>query len=115
MTERVVDRRFAAGAAGLIALWAGLLVEPSGTSMADSVLLATMRLADAQTWTLSAERPDLVHRTLAYDVSVGVDGMAYSGVGPGASVIALPFWIVLRPVLEPGKRSSARPRTFVAL
>ncbi|MEL6544940.1 MAG: hypothetical protein AAFQ82_09965 [Myxococcota bacterium] len=100
MTERVADRRVAAGAAGLIALWAGLLAEPSGTSMADSVLLATMRLADTYSWTLSDESPSVVHRTLAYDVSVGVDGMAYSGVGPGASVIALPFWIVLGPALE---------------
>jgi hypothetical protein len=80
--------------------WPVVLVDTSGTSMSDSVLLATIRLVDDGTWTLSDRSdPMIVHRTRAFDVSFH-DLRVYSGVGPGASVVAAPFYFFFRPVFS---------------
>lgn len=84
----------------LLALaWPIVLVTPAGSSMSDSVLLAAIRLVDDHTFALSDERdPRVVFQTEAFDISVH-EGRVYSGVGPGASVVAAPFYLVLEPVL----------------
>ena len=80
--------------------WPAVLVAPTGPSMSDSVLLAAMRLVDRGTWTLSDERdPKVVFLTEAFDVSVH-DGRVYSGVGPGATLVAAPVYGLLAPVLR---------------
>lgn len=67
--------------------------------MSDSVLLAAIRLVDDHTWTLSDEPdPRIVFQTEAFDISVH-DGRVYSGVAPGASAVAAPFYLALKPVL----------------
>jgi len=79
--------------------WPVALVTPTGPSMSDSVLLAAIRLVDDRTWTLSDERdPKVVFLTEAFDISVHGQRI-YSGVGPGASVVAAPFYLALKPVL----------------
>jgi len=89
------------GSRGLFLLflaWPVVLVSTSGPPMADSVLLAAIRLVDHRTWTLSDQSdPKAVFMTLAHDISV-YDGRVYSGVGPGASVIAAPFYFVFKPL-----------------
>jgi hypothetical protein len=83
----------------LFLAWPVVLVTPTGPSMSDSVLLAAIRLVDDHTWTLSDEPdPKVVFLTEAFDISVH-DQRVYSGVGPGASVLAAPFYLALRPVL----------------
>jgi hypothetical protein len=91
------------GAHGLLFLlalaWPVVLVTPTGPPMSDSVLLAAIRLVDDHTWTLSDEPdPKVVFMTEAFDISVH-DHRVYSGVGPGASVLAAPFYLALKPVL----------------
>lgn len=86
--------------AGICALWPALLLEPSGTSMSDSVLLASMRLVDAGTFALDEARPERVQRLIAFDISAGTDGRAYSGVGPGATLIAAPVYALTRPIID---------------
>jgi len=79
--------------------WPIVLVTPAGSPMSDSVLLAAIRLVDDHTWTLSDEPdPRVVFQTEAFDISVH-GGRVYSGVGPGASAVAAPFYLVLKPVL----------------
>jgi len=94
-------RRCLQGRRGLFLLllaWPMVLVSPSGPPMTDSVLLAAIRLVDHRTWTLSDQSdPKTVFMTLAHDISVH-DGRVYSGVGPGASVVAAPFYFVSRPL-----------------
>jgi hypothetical protein len=84
----------------LVLAWPVVLATPSGPSMSDSVLLAAIRLVDDGTWTLSDE-PDarIVFQTEAFDISVH-QGRAYSGVGPGASALAAPFYLLLKPALS---------------
>ena len=83
----------------LVLAWPIVLVTPTGSSMSDSVLLAAIRLADDHTWTLSDEPdPKVVFLTEAFDISV-YDHRVYSGVGPGASVVAAPFYLALKPLL----------------
>jgi len=84
----------------LLALaWPIVFVTPMGSSMSDSVLLAAIRLVDDHTWTLSDEPdPRIVFQTEAFDISVH-EGRVYSGVAPGASVLAAPFYLALKPVL----------------
>jgi hypothetical protein len=80
-------------------LWPAVLVAASGPSMSDSVLLAAMRLVDRGTWTLTdGQEPEIVFQTLAFDISV-FRGEVNSGVGPGATAIAVPFYVLLRPAL----------------
>jgi len=80
--------------------WPMVLVSTSGTSMSDSVLLAAIRLVDDGSWTLSDRSdPMIVQRTLAFDVSHH-EQRVYSGVGPGASVGAAPFYFVFKPVFS---------------
>jgi hypothetical protein len=74
----------------VLLVWPVTLVTPTGSSMSDSELLAAIRLVDDHTWTLSDE-PD--------PKGVGRGGI-YSGVAPGASAVAAPFYFVLRPVLD---------------
>jgi hypothetical protein len=65
--------------------------------MTDSVLLASIRLVEDGTLTLSdGADPELVFLTKAYDISFH-EGRVYSGVAPGGSVVAAPFYFVLRP------------------
>jgi hypothetical protein len=79
--------------------WPVVLVDNSGPSMADSVLLAAIRLVDHGTWTLArGQDPKVAFQTLAHDISVSGDRI-YSGVGPGGSVVAAPFYFVLRPLV----------------
>ncbi len=81
----------------LFLLWPIALVDVSGPSMADSTLLAAIRLVDARTWTLTDPTdPEIVFRTTAFDISTH-EGRIYSGVGPGASVIAAIWYAALRP------------------
>jgi len=76
-----------------------VLVTPTGPSMSDSVLLAAIRLVDDHTLTLSDETdPKVVFETEAFDISAR-GGRVYSGVGPGASIVAAPFYAVLEPLL----------------
>lgn len=76
--------------------WPVFLVSPSGPSMADSVLLATMRLADRGTWTLAdGLTPREVFLTRAHDISA-FEGRVTSGLGPGATLAALPVYVALR-------------------
>ena len=83
----------------LVLAWSIVLVTPAGSSMSDSVLLAAIRLVDDHTWTLSDEPdPRVVCQTEAFDISFH-RGRVYSGVGPGASAVAAPFYLVLKPVL----------------
>jgi hypothetical protein len=84
----------------LLALaWPIALVTPAGSSMSDSVLLAAIRLVDDHTWTLSDEPdPRVVFQTEAFDISVH-GGRIYSGVAPGASLVAAPVYLVFKPVL----------------
>jgi len=83
----------------LFFIWPAVFVNNSGPPMADAVLLAAIRLVDQQTWTLSdSHDPEVVARTAAHDISF-FDGQVYSGVGPGASVIAAPFYLPLKPLL----------------
>jgi hypothetical protein len=78
--------------------WPALLAAPTGDSMSDSVLLAAIRLVARGTFVLSDERdPRTVFLTEAFDIAVH-DGRIYSGVAPGATVIAAPFYFVLRPL-----------------
>jgi hypothetical protein len=78
--------------------WPLLLVAPSGDSMSDSVLLSAIRLVERGTFVISDERdPRTVFLTEAFDISVH-EGRIYSGVGPGASVIAAPFYALLQPL-----------------
>jgi len=80
-------------------LWPVVLAGTSGPSMSDSVLLAAIRLVDRGTLTLSEEKdPEIVFQTLAFDVSVS-GGRTYSGVAPGATFLAAPFYALLRPLL----------------
>ncbi len=80
--------------------WPVLLVSPSGPSMTDSVLLAAIRLVNDGTMTLSdGSDPEHVFLTRAFDISVH-DGRIYSGVGPGASAVAAPFYLAARPVFS---------------
>lgn len=84
----------------LFAVWPAALVDDSGPPMADSSLLAAIRLVDEGTWTLSDESdPKLVFQTLAHDISYR-DGLIYSGVGPGATVLAAPVYFGLRGLLR---------------
>jgi hypothetical protein len=79
--------------------WPAVLATPTGTSMSDSVLLAAIRLVDRHTWTLSDEPdPRVVFQTEAFDISVH-DQRVYSGVGPGASALAAPFYLAFKPLL----------------
>ena len=104
-------RRRALWAAVFLA-WPAMLVAPSGPSMSDSVLLAAIRLVERGTWTISDESdPKTVFLTEAYDISVH-GGRIYSGVGPGASVIAAPFYFVLRPLFERFDESVVASRRF---
>ena len=84
----------------LLALaWPIVLVTPAGSSMSDSVLRAAIRLVDDHTWTLSDEPdPRVVFQTEAFDISVH-GGRVYSGVAPGASAVAAPFYAALKPLL----------------
>ena len=83
----------------LVLAWPIVLVTPMGSSMSDSVLLAAIRLVDDHTWTLSDEPdPRIVFQTEAFDISVH-DGRVYSGVAPGASALAAPFYLTLKPLL----------------
>jgi hypothetical protein len=92
--------------------WPALLVAPAGPSMSDSVLLAAIRLAEHGTWTLSDERDaKTVFLTEAYDISVH-RGRIYSGVAPGASLVALPVYVALRPVLARFDRGAVANRRF---
>ncbi|PYQ21416.1 MAG: hypothetical protein DMF81_15495 [Acidobacteria bacterium] len=64
------------------------------------MLRAAIRLVDDHTFVLSDERdPKVVFLTEAYDISVR-EGRVYSGVGPGATVLAAPFYAALKPVLS---------------
>jgi len=84
----------------LFLFWPVLLVDTSGPPMTDSALLAAIRLVDDHTWTLSDQTdPSVVFMTEAHDISV-YDGRVYSGVGPGASVVAAPFYFVFKPVFK---------------
>jgi len=77
--------------------WPVLLVSPSGTSMTDSVLLAAIRIVNEGTMTLSdGSDPERVFLTRAFDISFH-EGRVYSGVGPGGSVIAAPFYLAAKP------------------
>ncbi len=90
-------RRSRAALFVLFLLWPIALVDVSGPSMADSTLLAAIRLVDAGTWTLTDQAdPETVFRTTAFDISTH-DGRIYSGVGPGASVIAALWYVALKP------------------
>lgn len=81
-------------------LWPVVLVSVSGPSMADSVLRAAIRLVDRHTWVLSeGADPEIVFLTEAFDISLR-DGRIYSGVAPGASVIAAPVYYAARPLFE---------------
>jgi hypothetical protein len=92
-------RRRALLVAAVSLAWPALLVAPTGDSMSDSVLLSAIRLVERGTFAISDERdPRTVFLTEAFDISVH-EGRIYSGVGPGASVIAAPFYAVLRPLL----------------
>src|SRR6185295_19221745 len=83
----------------LVLAWPIVLVTPMGSSMSDSVLLAAIRLVDDHTWTLSDEPdPRIVFQTEAFDISVH-DGRVYSGVAPGASALAAPFYLALEPLV----------------
>jgi hypothetical protein len=96
-------RRLAGGRVALFLVlfgWPVLLVSPSGTSMTDSVLLAAIRLVNEGTMTLSdGSDPERVFLTRAFDISFH-DGRVYSGVGPGGSVIAAPFYLAAKPVFS---------------
>ena len=84
----------------LFLLWPALLVDTAGPPMVDSTLLASIRLVDHHTWTLSDETdPTVVFLTEAHDIS-SHDGRVYSGVGPGASVVAVPFYFVFKPLFS---------------
>jgi len=101
-TPRTAASRVLTGRRALLLffyLWPAVLVAPSGPSMSDSVLLAAMRLVDHGTWRLTDDRdPALAFQTLAFDISVS-DGAVYSGVGPGASVVAAPVYALMRPLI----------------
>ena len=80
--------------------WPAVLVAPSGPSMSDSVILAAIRLVEGGTFTLSSEPdPRVVFLTEAFDISVHA-GRIYSGVAPGATVLAAPFYLALEPLLR---------------
>jgi hypothetical protein len=80
--------------------WPAVLVAPSGPSMSDSVILAAIRLVDGGTFTLSSEpEPRVVFLTEAFDISVHA-GRIYSGVAPGATVLAAPVYLALEPLLS---------------
>jgi hypothetical protein len=81
-------------------LWPLVLVDVSGPPMTDSVLLAAMRLAEHGTFTLSDhDDPEVVSRTAAFDIS-SYGGRVYSGLAPGASVLAAPVYALLGPVFQ---------------
>jgi len=68
--------------------------------MTDSVLLAAIRLVNDGTLTLSdGSDPERVFLTHAFDVSFH-DGRVYSGVGPGGSVVAAPFYVAAKPLFS---------------
>jgi hypothetical protein len=93
--------------------WPVLLVAPTGSPMSDSVLLAAIRLVDDHTFTLSDERdPTIVLQTEAFDISVR-DGRVYSGVGPGATLLAAPFYRAVKPVLARFDESVITNRRFL--
>jgi len=96
-------RRLLGGRAALFLVlmsWPVLLVSPSGTSMTDSMLLAAIRLANEGTLTLSdGSDPERVFLTRAFDISFH-DGRVYSGVGPGASVVAAPLYLAAKPLFS---------------
>ncbi len=102
----------------MLLAWPIVLVSPSGPPMTDSVLLAAIRLVDHGTWTLSDRAdPEAVILTLANDISVH-DGRVYSGVGPGASVVAAPFYLVFKPLFalfDDGIVASRRVAHFYAI
>ncbi len=100
--QRRLLRRLGGRAALFLVLlaWPVLLVSPSGTSMTDSVLLAAIRLVNEGKMTLSdGSDPERVFRTRAFDIAFH-DGRVYSGVGPGASVVAAPFYLVAKPLFS---------------
>ncbi len=81
--------------------------------MSDSVLLAAMRLVDQGTFTLSDEKdPAIVFQTLAFDISVS-GGRIYSGVAPGATVLAAPAYGLLRPLLSSFDEDVIRSRRIL--
>ena len=97
----------------LLLAWPVVLVTPTGSSMSDSVLLAAIRLVDARTWTLSDEEdPRVVFQTEAFDISVR-DRRVYSGVGPGASVLAAPVYLALKPLLARFDETVVANRRFL--
>jgi hypothetical protein len=80
--------------------WPLLLVSNSGPAMADSVLLAAMRLVDRGTWTLDdGSDPAMTFQTRAHDISVS-GGRLYSGLGPGATIAAVPVYALLEPAFS---------------
>jgi len=84
----------------LFAIWPAALVDDSGPPMADSSLLAAIRLVDDGSWTLSDESdPKIVFQTRAHDIAE-LDGWIYSGVGPGATVLAVPVYAAFRSLLQ---------------
>jgi len=81
--------------------------------MTDSVLLAAIRLVDEETLTLSdGSDPERVFLTRAFDVSFH-DGRVYSGLGPGASVIAAPFYLAGRPLFSLFGEDVVKNRRFL--
>lgn len=100
-TDRL--RRLLGGRVALflaLVCWPALLVSPSGPSMTDSVLLAAIRLVDHGTLTLAdGSDPERVFLTRAFDIAFH-DGSVYSGVGPGGSVVAAPFYFAARPLFS---------------
>lgn len=93
LTERGIRRLLFA----LLLLWPLVMVDAQGEPMSDPVLLTAKRVVDHHTWTLSDE--DAHHSALraAFDISV-YQGRVYSGVAPGATLLAVPVYALLRPV-----------------
>jgi hypothetical protein len=108
--KRRTAMRFAA-----FVVWPLLLVSVNGPIMSDAVLLASMRLVDHGSWTLTDEHdPQVAFLTLAHDISVH-EGRIYAGVAPGASLVAAPVYALLRPLLaqfDEGAIPRGRLRTY---
>lgn len=94
-----VDARARVLVFALFLIWPMVLVDANGPSMTDSVLWAAMRLADHGTFTLSGtDDAATVSRTVAFDVSVH-EGRVYSGIAPGATVVAAAVYATVWPAL----------------
>jgi hypothetical protein len=81
----------------LFLMWPVALVETNGTLMTDSELLAAMRLVKRHTFTLSDQLdPKTIFLTTAFDIA-SFDNHVYSGVAPGATLLAAPIYAVAKP------------------